>query len=445
MLLIGLLLAGCRGMPTPDERAARQDAQAVGRVFRPQEQRPPLPKLETTSNLDEFLRFAMLNQPQIEAKYDDWMASVERITVERSLPDPKLTFQAYIQNTLTSLMPGLMQEFPGPGKRAAAARVASAESRAKYFQFESAVLQAAFDVKRAYYNLHFLDKRIRINRETLALLADLEKSARAQNSVGKVTLQDVYRAQIEQDQLKTEVENLEDSRRPLLAQFKAALGLTRDQPDPPAPATFHATPLDLNADDILTTAFARNPRLKAMEADVRTAETSVALARKSRVPDFAAGLQAEAYSPPFYWPQGSVSLPIWRDKIAAIIEQAQANKRAAEARLTSEQIGVTVDFAMRAYDYREATRNLALLENQLIPKARQSLEIARAGYLSGRIDFFNLMDAQRAWLNFQLQEVQERTRREIVLADLSLMIAGVPPAGAPILNPSASTPPKSKP
>jgi hypothetical protein len=29
--------------------------------------------------------------------------------------------------------------------------------------------------------------------------------------------------------------------------------------------------------------------------------------------------------------------------------------------------------------------------------------------------------------------VQERTRREITLADLSLTIAGVPPAGAPVL------------
>jgi outer membrane protein, heavy metal efflux system len=445
LMLIGLLLAGCRGISTPDERAARQDAQTVGQVFRPQEQRPPLPKLETTSSLEEFLRFAMLNQPQIEARYDDWMASVERITTERSLPDPKLTFQAYIQNVLTSLMPGLMQDIPGPGKLGAAARLASAESRAKNFQFESAVLQAAFDVKRSYYNLHFLDRRIRINRETLVLLAELEKTARAQNVVGKVTLQDVYRAQIEEDQLKTEVANLEDSRRPLLAQFKAALGLTRDQPDPPVPAGFYTTPLDLNADNILTTAFARNPRLKAMEADVRTAEAAVALARKSKVPDFSAGFQAEGYSPPFYWPQGSMTLPIWRDKIAAQIAAAQAGKRAAEARLTAEQIGVTVDFAMRAYDYREATRNLALLQDQLIPKARQSLEIARAGYLSGRIDFFNLMDAQRAWLNFQLQEVQERTRREIVLAELSLMIAGVPPAGAPILHPPASASPSSKP
>ena len=94
---------------------------------------------------------------------------------------------------------------------------------------------------------------------------------------------------------------------------------------------------------------------------------------------------------------------------------------------------MTVDFAARTYDYRESTRNLALLKTRLIPKARQSLEIARAAYLSGQVDFFNLMDAERAWLNFQLEAVQERARREITLADLSLLIAGVPPPGAPVL------------
>jgi hypothetical protein len=74
-----------------------------------------------------------------------------------------------------------------------------------------------------------------------------------------VTLQDVYRAQIEQDKLANEIANLEDSRRPLTAQFKGALGLTRDQPDPPMPARFETTPLDLTGDDLLDTAFARNP------------------------------------------------------------------------------------------------------------------------------------------------------------------------------------------
>ena len=95
-----------------------------------------------------------------------------------------------------------------------------------------------FRVKRAYYQLWFLDEKIRIDRQTLNLLADLERIARAQNEVGKVTLQDVYRARIEQDRLTTEIANLEDSRNSLMAQLKGALGLRHDQADPPLPARF---------------------------------------------------------------------------------------------------------------------------------------------------------------------------------------------------------------
>ena len=433
-ILALVAVAGCKGIPTAGELEARRNAEAVAGAYRPQDHRPALPALETNSSMGDFLRFGILNHPQVEAAYYDWLGSVQRITVERSLPDPKLTFQAYIQKSLTSLMPGLMQEFPGPGKLTAAANVASAEARTKYFAFETAAFQTAFAVKQAYYGLCFLDEKIRIQRDTLRLLSGLEKIARAQNDVGKATLQDVYRAQIERDRLATETVNLEDSRRPLTARFKAALGLTRDRPDPPLPTRFESTPLELSGDELLDTAFARNPRLKAMESDVRLAEASIALAGKSKVPDFSAGLQAEVYEPPFYWPQASMSLPLWRDKIAAQIAAAQAGKRAAEARLNAEQIGLTVDFAVRTYDYREMTRDLALLQNQLIPKARQSLEIARGSYLGGQIDFFNLIDTERTLLNYQLQEVEARARREIILAELSLSIAGIAPPGAPVLR-----------
>ncbi len=445
LLLAVLVLAGCKGITTKGERAARKDLQTVSSTFQPQPAERNLPPLTNDSALGDYLRFAMLNQPSVEAAYFGWAASVERITVERSLPDPRLSFESDIADIVMTVMPGLMQEFPGPGKLKAAANVATAESRTKYFAFESSVLQTAFSLKRAYYQLWFLDEKLRINRETLNLLAQLEQSARAQNEVGKVTLQDVYRAQIEQDQLTTEIANLEDSRRPFFAQLKGALGLSHGQPDPPQPARFETTPLDLNGDALLDTAFARNPRLKTMEADVRMAEAAIALARKSKVPDFSLGLMADAKAAPtMFRPLAGMTLPIWRDKIAAQVAQAQANKRAAEARLTSEQIMVTVDFAMKSYDYREVTRNLALLQKQLIPKARESLEVAQAGYLSGRTDFFDLLDAERTLLNFQLEEVESRTRREIVLADLSLSIAGIAPEGAPVLNPDSNTQTRAK-
>lgn len=427
-----LLATGCHGIPTAGEQSARRDLDAVTRQYHPAGDAARIqPALTADAGMSNFLACALLNSPTVAAAYQDWAAAVARITVERSLPDPQLTFSAYLEDDLTSLMPGLMLNLPGPAKLSTAARVATAESRSQYFAFESALLQAAFAFKSAYYNLYFLDERLRINRQTLALLNHLEAAARAQNEVGRGTLQDVYRAQIERDRLAAAITNLEDSRRPLLARFKAALGVTRDQPDPPVPAKFETTPLDLPADDLLATAFARNPQLKAAAAEVRLAEESIGQARQSQVPDFTAGLQAEVYRPPFYWPQASMTLPIWRDKIAAKIAAAQAGQRAAAARLTAAQIRLTVDFAARTYDYRESTRNLALLEKQLLPKARQSLEIARAGYLSGRGDFFNLMDAERTWLNFQIEDVQERSRREITLAELSLTIAGLPPPGAP--------------
>jgi len=83
-----LLLAGCTGMRTQGEKRARQDQETVARIYRPSGETPTLPKLDTNALLHDFLLFAMLNQPQVEAAYYEWASSVERITVERSLPDP---------------------------------------------------------------------------------------------------------------------------------------------------------------------------------------------------------------------------------------------------------------------------------------------------------------------------------------------------------------------
>ena len=436
-IVAGSLLAGCVGVRTEGEKRAGQDQEAVGRVYRPSGERPALPKLETNTPLHDFLLFAMLNQPQVEAAYYDWASSVQRITVERSLPDPRLTFQSDITDMVMSLMPGLMMDFPGPGKLKAAANVATAESEARYFAFEWSVLQTAFVLKRAYYQLHFLDAKVGVNRETLRLVEQIEKLARTQNEVGKVTLQDVLRAQIEQERLTTEIANLDDSRNPLLAQFKAALGLKEENAAPPVPQKFESTPLDLTSDKLFATALERNPRLKAMEAEVRRADASLRLAFKARVPDFSLGIEADVKaSPIFVTPQIGITLPMWRDKIAAQIAEAQAAKRASEARLSAEQILLAVEFAEKSFMFREASRNLELLTERLLPKARQSLDVAQSGYVSGKVDFLNLLDAERTLLGFQLSEVEAGVQRELALAELSLLILGTPPANAPVSPPN---------
>jgi cobalt-zinc-cadmium efflux system outer membrane protein len=285
-----------------------------------------------------------------------------------------------------------------------------------------------------------------VNRETLRLVGELEKLARAQNEAGKVTLQDVLRMQIEQERITTEILNLEDSRNPLLAQFKAALGLKAEDATPPVPLKFESTSLDLTSDGLFASALARNPRLKALEAEVRRADAAIRLAYKARVPDFSVGVEVDAKTAPvMVTPQLGVTLPIWRDKIAAQMAQAQAGKRAGEARLTAGQIALAVEFAEKSYLFRESTRNLQLLVESLLPKARQSLDVARSGYVSGKVDFLNLLDAERTLLGFQLSEVEARVQRELALAELSLLVIGAPPTNAPVLPTGAARAMERKP
>jgi outer membrane protein TolC len=380
----------------------------------------------------------------VEAAYYDWAASVERITTARSLPDPRLTFESDIAESVMSLMPGLMMDFPGPGKLKASGQVARAQSTGAYFLFEEQVLRTANAVKTAYYRLGFLQDRLEIERRTLELLDDFEELARQQNAAGKVTLQDVLRAQIEREQLSTDIANLEDSRNALVAEFKAALGLTPTDPDPPVPGVFEMSIEAPDADEIWSRAIEQNPALRRMQADVAQAQASIDLARRSGVPDFSLGIEADVKaSPIMVRPSAGITLPIWRDKIEAEIAAAQAQKAAAEARLNAEQISLATELATMLYMYRESMRNIELLTDRLLPKAQQSLDAARAGYTTGRADFLDLIDAQRSLLGFELSLVEARTQRELALSALSLLIAGSPPQGAPVLPRREASPPIS--
>jgi cobalt-zinc-cadmium efflux system outer membrane protein len=430
-----LVFAGCRGIPAPGEKQARHDLGAVTGKYRPGNHPAAMPELTPDSSLSNFLAYALLNSPAVEATYYDWSASVESITVTRSLPDPQLTFQSDIANVVETIMPGFLQEFPGPGKLKARARVAGAESRAKYFAFESAVLQSAFNLKNSYYKLGLLTEQLRLQRATLSLLENQESVIRAQNVAGASSLPELLRVQSEQDRVRNEIANLEDSHRPLLENFKAALGLPPEQSAPPVPARFETGGDNPDADELLRSAFARNPQLKAMEADVRAAEAGIAVAYKSRVPDFSLGLMADVKAyPTVFRPLAGVTLPIWRDKIAAETAQARANEMAAKSRLKAAQIDLAVSFAEKSFAYRETSRNLTLFDDELIPKASQTLETVRAGYRADLMDFSSLTDAERMLLELELNAAEVRTARDIALADLSLMVAGVPPANAPLLS-----------
>jgi len=428
-------LVSCSGIALKGELGARDDRDQISQFLKVGGDKFPTPPLGPNPSISAVLEFAMLNNPEVQAAYFDWASSVDRITVERSLPDPQLMFEADIQRMVMSAMPGLMIDLPGPGKLRAAGKIETAASRMRYYQFEQSVLKTAMSVKKALYDLWLLDEKLVINEETKSLLSDIERLASSQNEVGKASLQDVLRAQIEQDTLRTEIENLRDSRQSLLAQYGAALGILPGASVPGVPVKARVEPENATAGAILEQALLRNPRLKAMEADLRRAEAALSLARRSALPDFSAGIEVDVKgSPVMLRPTAGMSLPIWRDKIAAEIAAAQAEKRASEARLSAEQIMLAADYAAKAFMFREATRTWSVLRASILPKARQALEVARSGYTTGTSSYLDFAEAERSLLEFRLQEAESWYNREIAAAELSLLIAAHAPEGAPFLK-----------
>lgn len=441
------LLAGCVGVPTPSERAARSELEATRAIYRPGDAKTEPPVLAPTSPLADVLRFAMLENPRVEAEYHAWAAAVERIAPARSLPDPRITFEADIQTIIQTVMPGLMIDLPGRGKLRAAGDAASAEAGVLRFAFEGEVLRTAYRTKSAYYRIQFLEETIRVQREALTLLEEIEDLARRWVAAGRGSIQDVLRSQIERERLVTTIANLEDSRGVLLAEYRASLGRSPDDETIPRPEVFEKGAEPPDADAILSIALARNPGLRGMEADIRRAEAMLDLARTSRRPDFSLGAMADITPNPVMWrPAASMTLPIWRDRIAGEIAAAQAEKRSMEARLDAEQIDLAAEIASMLYLIREATRNHELFDTALLPVARQSLDVARAGYGAGRSLYLDVIEAERQLLDFELARIEARAQRELALASISLSIMGVPPAGAPIPPaPDSVAPPAAPP
>lgn len=432
------LAFACRGSPTESETVAREAlergaiARAAALAAAHEATAPPL---SADAPFETFARHAVLKSPAVAERFAMWSAEVETITLARSLENPTLTFGGEIDRVLSGLAVGIAGALPWPGKLALAADAQAALADARRAEFEAEVASAIGNVRGAYVETAFNEESITVAREVLGLVDELVELTKARLRVAQVNQLDLLRIEIERDQLANEIAALEDNRTVLRARLKSALGIAPREADPPLPTALPERGTELPDGDLLSLLLERNPRLHALESEIRAAESLVALARKSAYPDFMLGLSAGLSdpmgvtlgSPIMLSPEVGITLPIFRDKIDATIAGALAQQQAAEARLEGERLRFVVDLANGLFLYRDALRRLALFGDRLLPKGKDAVDIARTGYGSGAVDLTALLDAERSLRAFRLGAARARLDREIACAQIEYeMLARVP-------------------
>jgi cobalt-zinc-cadmium efflux system outer membrane protein len=398
--------------------------------------------------LEAYIREALERNPAVQAAVADVEAKLEKIPQVTSLPDPILRaivrpepIQTAAGDVYFTL--GAGQNIPFPAKLDRAGRIAAAEVRMAIEQLNMARLRVMADVERAYYSLYLMDRYIELTAANRALLEDLEQVVSTQYQVGRVPQQDVLRVQTALAKLR------DDENRYRLRRASAAAALNQIMDSPPGqpqPVTelLDVEAVGLDVEKLIRLAEEHNPELAALAEQINRDQERIELARLGYWPDVTLGFEwnhlegREAFRPPPNPQTGIIppynrasengddnwgisvqmNLPVWFQRIEAAKREARENllKTQHELRSARNLVSFRIYEAWTRVEAQQQT--VQLLQSTLIPQAQQTYEVTLTAYQAGEMDFLNVIDSWRRWLDFELMRHRETVDLETAFSDL---------------------------
>ncbi|MCI0379263.1 MAG: TolC family protein [Gemmataceae bacterium] len=293
------------------------------------------------------------------------------------------------------------QKFPWPGKLRLKGQVALAESAAAGADIKDTRLQLVEAAKNAFYDYYLVGRLLTINAESARLLKQFKQNADDRYKVGKVTQQDVLQAEVELGRQQDRLFDLEQMRKVVLARINTLL-----HAPPDAPLLAPATKLPVSAklppvDELRQAALDRRPDIQSLASRIAAEEANLGLALKERFPD----VEVMAAYDAFWQPKERdlrtmvglrLNLPIRTGRRIGAIAEAQA--RIAMRRAELDKLIDQVQFQVQeAYAQIERWENaIKLYETSILPSARSNVKSAESDYVTGRIPFLSLIEAQRS-------------------------------------------------
>jgi len=389
-------------------------------------------------DLREYVTEALDKNPGVREMLARYRAALEKAPQVSTLPDPMFTFGQAIRSVETRVGPQrnsfvFSQAFPWFGEFDLQEKVVLQDALATYQLYRAAQREVVVQVKRAFYELGYIDTALEISREEQSLLEHYEGLAQTRYATGQGLQQAVIKIQSEITRVLNRLDILSQQR----ASLEARLNTLMDRPPhevvpPTGPLGVPEAELDLEmlyrlGDD-------NRQELKAAEERIRRSERAIELADKKEWPDFMVGVglinvgnrtdPAGLMSPPpdngknAFLISAGITLPIWQDRYDG------ADREAAEMRIAEQNAYAKVrnemEFSIRDQVVRVETlrEQLQLFDDVLIPQAEETLRATEAAYETGQLGVLDLLDSERVLLTVRLGRVRYNADMLTALANL---------------------------
>jgi len=374
-----------------------------------------LPELTEESTLDNYLAYGILKNPGLKADYFRWRASLEKIQQAGVLPDPRISYSYYVRDVETRVGPqnhkiGVSQKFPWFGKLKLKTESSASMAEFEQQRYEITKQELLYKIKKAYHDYYFLGESIKIAAENIQLLSYFEEIIRTKYTVGTAEHSAIIRTQVELGKLEDRLATLNDVADSVKARFNLVLNRDIDALLP-FPNNIPDYQLEISNKMLLSMISDNSPELKAINSLLERNTIAVDLAKKNYYPDLTVGFSyiVTGESEMDVTDNGkdplmlmfSINLPVWRSKYRAIENEARANSEAYKEKKQEKENNLYAHAQAILQGYLTAERRLVLYQHTLIPKAHESLEVVQLGYVTGKSEFLDLIDAQRTLLQFK--------------------------------------------
>ena len=298
---------------------------------------------------------------------------------------------------------GIRQMLPFFGKLGLKEKIGQREANIAEQELRGKEREIVSMVKMAYADLFMADRSIEILREQLEILRTVIGATEARYRVGRVTQQDVFKAQLEQSEVLNQLIVAEEE----ISVATVKLNTAMFRP----PRTPIQIPKDLEPGDTVVDvsglddlALASRPELRGAQQEIERAEVMYELADRNRkYPDFMVGWDYMRMPTEMkkdrYAAMVNITIPFspWTaGKRAYEVEESLAEIRAAKSNREAIRNMTVKEVAQAEAKVRAAKRSLQLYREGLLSQAELSFRSALAAYQTGRVEFVNLLEAQRA-------------------------------------------------
>ncbi len=368
--------------------------------------------------LDSLVEAALSANPVLQAARLEAEARAYAGEQAGSLPDPtaSLTVVPYAVATGTGLQRSewsVMQSMPWPGTLTLREEAAGFAAEASRHEADALALDLILQIREAFYELYLTQSTDSLLRAFASRLDAFQESATVQYEVGRGPQGAILQTHVDLERLRQRLLDVEVRRETALRRLSRLI----DRPDlfltgpiTLAPPAFHSIDSISIAD-----AIARNPELRAMEADVSRAMVEIELAERERYPDLGIGF-TYMDMPLGAMPEMSgservasglgimlsASLPVRSGRLRAQRKEAEVRHRQAVARTRAAATAVETQVSELAAITRREAESVEMYRSRLVPRADATVESVLAAYTTGETDYSAFLDAERARLEIAL-------------------------------------------